>query len=250
MEVSMIKGIYTSASGMQYLQLKQEVITNNLANISTTGFKKEGVFRKTLIDMEKVLRMNSTDFVNLDEVDEVRTDYSQGSFKVTNNPLDFAIEGDGFFVVETLNGIRYTRNGNFLIDGDNYLVTTHGYRILNENNLPIQITDGDVFIGDDGSVMINGEIVSVLNITDFPKPYNLLKMGDGLFEDLSGAGLTPDFDTYRIRQGVLEDSNVNVIEEMAKMINTIRDFETNQKLILAQDQTLDRAVNEVGRLRR
>jgi len=246
----MIKGIYTSASGMQYLQLKQEIIANNLANVSTTGFKKEGVFRKTLIDMEKILKMNAADFVNLEEVDEVRTDYSQGSFKVTNNPLDFAIDGDGFFVVETLNGIRYTRNGNFLLDGDNYLVTTHGYRILDENNLPIQITDGDVFIGDDGSVMVNGEVTAVLNITDFPKPYNLLKMGDGLFEDLSGAGLTPDFDTYRIRQGVLEDSNVNAIEEMAKMINIIRDFETNQRLILAQDQTLDRAVNEVGRLRR
>jgi len=246
----MIKGIYTSASGMQYLQLMQEVIANNLANVSTTGFKKEGVFRKTLIDMERILRMNSTNFVNLDEVDEVRTDYSQGSFKVTSNLLDVAIEGDGFFAVETLNGIRYTRNGNFLLDGDNYLVTIHGYRILGENNLPIQITEGDVFIGDDGSVTVNGEVAAVLKITDFSKPYNLLKVGDGLFQDLSGTGFTPDFDTYRIRQGVLEDSNVNAIEEMAKMINAIRDFETNQRIILAQDQTLDRAVNEVGRLGR
>jgi len=89
-----------------------------------------------------------------------------------------------------------------------------------------------------------------LRVTDFPKPYNLLKMGDGLFQDLSNAGFTPDFDTYRIRQGMLEDSNVSAVEEMVKMINTMRDFETNQRAILAQDQTLDRAVNDVGRLRR
>ena len=250
MEVSMIKGIYTSSSGLQYLQLKQEVIANNLANISTTGFKKEGVFRKTLMEREKILKMNATDFVNLEEVDEVRTDYSQGSFNVTSNPFDFAIEGNGFFAVETLNGIRYTRNGSFILDGDNYLVTTHGYRVLDQNNLPIQIGEGDVFIGDDGSIIVNGEVVTVLKITDFPEPYNLLKMGDGLFQDLSNAGFAPDFDTYRIRQGMLEDSNVSAVEEMVKMINTMRDFETNQRAILAQDQTLDRAVNEVGRLRR
>jgi flagellar basal-body rod protein FlgG len=246
----MIKGIYSSASGMQYLQLKQEITANNLANVSTTGFKKEGVFRKTLMDREKILRMNATDFVNLEEVDIVKTDYSRGSLSVTNNPLDFAIDGNGFFAVETLNGIRYTRNGNFILDGENYLVTTNGYRILNQNNQPIQIApEGEVFISDDGSVTVNGEVMARLKITDFPNPYNLLKMGDGLFYDLSNLGFTPQFDTYRIRQGVLEESNVNAIEEMAKMINTIRDFDTNQRSILAQDQTLDRAVNEIAKMR-
>ena len=112
----MIKGIYTSASGMQYLNLKQEIIANNLANISTTGFKKESAFRKTLRNIEKIIAMNAADFTNLEEIDIVRTDHSQGVFNVTNNPLDFCIEGSGFFAVETLNGTRYTRNGNFILD--------------------------------------------------------------------------------------------------------------------------------------
>ncbi len=245
----MIKGVYTSASGMQYLQLKQEIIANNLANISTTGFKKEGAFRRTLRDSEKIINMNANDFVNFDEVDVVKTDFAQGKFIVTKNWMDSAIEGSGFFTVETLNGVRYTRNGNFVLDGGNNLVTTNGYRVLGQDGLPIQIPDGEVFIGDDGAITVDGNIVNTLMITDFPQPYNLLKMGDGLFHAPQANGFTPNTDTFRIRQGVLEGSNANPIEEMVKMISTIRDFETNQKAILSQDQTLDRAVNDIGRMR-
>lgn len=246
----MIKGIYTSASGMQYLRLKQEVTVNNLANVSTTGFKKDGVFRKKLDNVEKLIRMNAADFVNLEEVDAVVTNYEQGRFNVTNNPFDFAIEGNGFFTVETLNGVRYTRNGNFLLDGENYLTTTHGYRVLDENNEAIQLEEGEVFIGDDGGIMVDGEETARLRITDFASPYNLLKQGDGLFYDISNEGVTADPGTFKIKQGMLEDSNVNAIEEMAKLINTIREFDTNQRSISAQDQTLDKAINEVGRVRR
>ena len=246
----MIKGIYSSASGMQYLRLKQEVIVNNLANVSTTGFKKDGVFKKKLGDVEKLIKMNAADFVNLEEIDAVITNYEQGRFNVTQNPFDLAIEGDGFFAVETLEGTRYTRNGNFLLDGGNYLTTTNGYRVLDENNQAIQLEEGEIFVGDDGGISVNGDVVATLKITDFPRPYNLLKQGDGLFYDISNTGTPAEFGNYRIKQGMLEDSNVNVIEEMAKLINTIRDFDTNQRSIMAQDQTLDKAINEVGRVRR
>ena len=246
----MIKGIYSSASGMQYLRLKQEVTVNNLANVSTTGFKKDGVFKQKLGDVEKLIKMNAADFVNLEEVDAVITNYEQGRFNVTENPFDFAIEGDGFFAVETQEGIRYTRNGNFLLDSENYLTTTHGYRVLDENNETIRFEEGEIFVGDDGSILVDGEIVAALKIADFPSPYNLLKQGDGLFHDISNTSIPAEFGNYKIKQGMLEDSNVNAIEEMAKLINTIRDFDTNQRSIMAQDQTLDRAINEVGRVRR
>ncbi len=247
----MIKGIYTSASGMQYLNLKQEVIANNLANISTTGFKKEGVFRKTLRNIEKIIAMNAADFDNLEEVDMVKTDFSQGVFNITNNPLDFCIEGNGFFAVETLTGTPYTRNGNFILDNESYLRTAHGYSELGENSLPIQFPpQGEIFLGDDGSIIVDGAVVNNLMLTDFPQPYNLLKTGDGLFYAPRGGGFTLNVDNFKIKQGMLEESNANPIEEMVKMINNIRDFETNQKAMIAQDQTLDRAVNDVGRIRR
>ncbi|RKY87056.1 flagellar basal-body rod protein FlgF [candidate division KSB1 bacterium] len=243
----MIKGIYTAASGMVSLQLKNEVITNNIANVNTTGFKREGVFRKTLIDKVKILKMNSGDFVNLDEVDEVRIDFKQGNLYSTGNPLDTAIDGKGFFSVQTPNGIRYTRNGSFTIDNERYLTTTNGYRLLGQNG-PIQINGQNVFIGDDGSIIVDGQIVENLRIMDFPEPYVMNKIGDGLFEADETQAIPAR--NFKIKQGFLEESNVNAVKEMVDLIELSRDYDSNQRTITIQDSTLDKAVNEVGRITR
>ena len=104
----MVRGIYSSASGMQYLQLKQSVTANNIANLNTTGFKRQGVFRKTVSDAQQLARQHYTDFVNLEEVDEIRTIHEPGTYTMTNSPLDIAIEGPPFLVVQTPQGERYT----------------------------------------------------------------------------------------------------------------------------------------------
>ena len=174
----MVRGLFSSASGMQYLHLKQEVTANNIANIATTGFKRADAFRRTLVNAESLMQMHAGEFRRLEEVDEVATDYSPGSFQVTHAPLDCAIQGDGFFTVQTAEGPRYTRNGNFIRGADGTLMTTNGHVLLGRTG-PVQVNGEDVFIGDDGSVVVDGVGVDALRITSFPPPYALEHLGDG-----------------------------------------------------------------------
>ncbi|MCP4723560.1 MAG: flagellar basal-body rod protein FlgF [bacterium] len=245
----MIKGLYTNAAAMVSLQLKQEITANNLANVNTTGFKKDGVFRKYLVDYATILKQNATDFKNIEDVDAVVTDFSQGDLIPTSNPLDTAIKGSGFFVVETPDGIRYTRGGNFTLDQDGFITTQEGYRVMG-NNGPVQIAGNELFLGDDGTVTVDKNFIDVLRIVDFPQPYNLNKLGEGLYEAEPGTEFDQTVDNFKIRQGFVEMANVETVEEMVKIIQTFRDFEANQKSIQMQDTTLDRAVNDVGRLNR
>ena len=243
----MLRGLYSNAAAMISLQLKQEVTANNLANANTTGYKKDGVFRKYLIDHDTILQRNATDFRKIEDVDVVLTNYKQGGLAPTGNPLDTAIDGDGFFTVQTPQGVRYTRNGNFQLDQNGLLVTGNGYFVLGVNG-PIQLQGQTIMIGDDGTISVDGALVEVLQIVDFPKPYQLNKIGDGLFEAADGAANLLNTTLFKLRQGFLEQANVEVIEEMIEVIKTARDFETNQKSITMQDTTLDRAVNDVGRI--
>lgn len=245
----MIRGVYHSTSGMNYLQYKQEVTANNIANANTTGFKKDNAFWRTLSSLSKISNMNATEQRNLDEVDEYYTDFSQGSFNVTNNPLDFAIEGPGFFNVQTPHGQRYTRNGHWTVNQDKLLVTNNGYPILGERG-PIRITGDKIWIEDNGNVNVDGAVVDRLVMTEFKNPKQLKKLGDGLFEFAGPSQPPSGAPATRIRQGVLEESNVNAIQEMVTMISTTQNFESGQKSIIMQDQTLDRAVNDVGRIAR
>lgn len=243
----MIRGIYSNAAAMISLQLKQEITANNLANANTTGYKKDGVFRKYLIDHNTILRRNATDFRNIEDVDEVLVNFRQGSIQPTGNPLDTAIDGDGFFAVQTPQGVRYTRNGNFQLDQNGLLVTGNGYFVLGANG-PIQLQGQEVMIGDDATVSVDGNLIDVLQIVDFPRPYQLNKIGDGLFEAAEGTAAPLNTTQFKVRQGALEQANVEIIEEMVEIIRTARDFETNQKSITMQDTTLDRAVNDIGRV--
>ncbi len=244
----MIRGIYTNAGAMHSLQLKQEITANNLANVNTTGFKKDGVFRKFLVDQDTVLRQNATDFKNLEDVDAVKVDFSQGTLLTTGNPLDTAIDGSGFFSVQTPNGVRYTRNGNFSIDQNGFLMTGNGYRVIGNNGI-VQIVGNEVMFGEDGSVNVDGNLNDMLRIVDFPRPYELKKLGDGLFEAVPDSEQLAAQGGFVIRQGFLEQANVEVVQEMVEIIKVSRDFESNQKAISMQDSTLDKAVNEVGRVK-
>lgn len=243
----MIKGIYNNAGAMVSLQTKQEVSANNLANLNTTGFKKDNVFRKYLIDEKTILQRNSTDFVNLEDIDEIATDFSQGNLTPTSNVLDTAIDGEGFFAVMTPDGPRYTRNGNFMLDNNSMLVTGNGYQVLG-GNAPIQLAGSEIFIGDDGSISVDGIFTGRMDIYTFPDLKNLNKIGDGLFEAEPGTETLQTEDKYKLRQGYLEQANIETVTEMIEIIKTMRDFESNQKSIEMQDSTLEKAVNEVGRV--
>lgn len=247
----MVKGLYTSSEGMIPLMARQDQISNNLANILTTGYKKSKLLTKTFTEF--LANDQRQPFVN-DKItiDEVRIDFEQGAFKQTDNPLDMALEGDGFFMVETENGRRFTRNGNFSIDRSGNLVTSTGNLVIGRTKQgiegPIQVEGKKPTILSDGTVMSGRDELGKLRIVTFAKPYPLDKQGDSLF--VATRPDTPVFDANdcRVRQGFLEGSNADPIESMVEMITVFRNYEANQKAIWAQDETLGKAVNEVGRL--
>jgi len=233
------------------LMAKQDQIANNLANIATTGYKKSHLITKTFTEfLSDDLRQP---FVN-DRImiDEVRIDFEQGSFNQTDNPLDLAIEGDGFFLVESENGRRFTRNGNFSIDRNGRLVTSTGNIVIGRNRQgiegPIQIEGKKVNILQDGTVLSGDEELGRLRIVTLAKPYALNREGDSLFVLSRLDTAVFDASDFQVRQGFLETSNASPVESMVEMISTFRNYEANQKAIWAQNETLGKAVNEIGRL--
>jgi len=247
----MIKGIYASGSGMMPRMLKLEVIANNLANINTAGFKKDNIFVQIMKDTGVAQTKGSGDLSGLN-VREY-TDFSEGSMNPTSNKLDLAIQGSGFFVAQTPNGLRYTRNGSFTLSANGTIVTSQGYPVMGAGG-PLQIPDlekmsqGDLSINETGEVTLDGKKIGRLQIATFDDPSVLKKDGGTYFSADSGEQLgAADGKNISIRQGYLEESNVNGIEEMVQMIELSRSFESAQKTMISQDGTLDKA-NDVGKL--
>ncbi len=247
----MIKGIFASGSGMRPRMMKLEIIGNNLANINTTGYKKENVFIQLMKDSGLNMAKGNGELAGLD-VKEY-TDYSEGSLNQTSNQLDLAIQGRGFFVVDTPQGERYTRNGNFMLTADGTVVTNEGYPVLGKTGR-IQIPDlhrlsqGDLTISEKGEIFVDKRMVAQVRVDDFDNLNELTKDGHSLFASpVPGKPITPDGTTSIIRQGFLEESNVDGIDEMIMMVELSRSFETDQKSVQYQDGTLERAM-DIGRL--
>ncbi|HLP16646.1 MAG TPA: flagellar basal-body rod protein FlgF [Bacteroidota bacterium] len=249
----MIKGIFASASGMQPHSVKMEIIANNLANIDTTGFKKDNVFLQVLDEQQMLQRQNSG-LGELSSLDAREfTDYSQGSFNTTNNPFDVALLGDGFFAVETPEGVRYTRNGNFSLAQDGTIQNSSGYAVLGTAGvLKIdnwsKLASADISISQHGELMVDKVLVGKLRVVDFPKPYQLEKSGTSLFKPKATTVTPVEADPNTVvKQGMLEESNIDAIEEMVAMIELNRSYETDQRMTTIQDGTLDKAL-DIGRV--
>lgn len=252
----MIRGIYTSATGMGIEQLKQETITNNIANSSTVGYKKDTAVFQSFPDMllarlGKEKDEATAEFVgktNLGAlVGDVVTSYKDGLLEETGNKFNLAISGDGFFVVETPQGERFTRDGNFTLNSEGYLVTQDGYRVKTENGY-ILVKENDLQVTASGEVFTNGQLVGKLRVQAFDNPNQLKKEGQNLFAIGSQVNLK-DAENYSIHQNYLEKSNINLVEEIVELMTVVRAFEANQKLIQAQDDLLGKSVNELGSLR-
>ena len=177
----------------------------------------------------------------------VKTDMEQGDVRSTENTLDVAIVGRGFFKVLTPEGVLYTRKGNFDLDGDGNLITQDGKTVLGVNG-SINIQGKSIEIEADGIIYADGIQTGQLDVVDFDDYENLVKVGRGLFKNVSGNEIDKAPETI-IRQGALELSNVNVAEEMISMIHSLRAFESYQKSIKAIDELNNQAINQVGRLR-
>lgn len=253
----MIKGLYTAATGMNVQAKKMDVISNDLANVNTAGYKKDTTvitsFKETLMkrinDSQHNMPNNETiGTVSLGaKVAEVYTQFSQGSLVATNELTDVAIQGDGFFVVNTLDGEAYTRDGNFVVNQNGDLVTTEGYSVMGQNGAisfgeEFLTSGGDISIKENGDIYLNTTYIDTLDIANFEDTRALTKMNDNLY---SSTAQRSEF-TGSVIQGFLEASNVNSVTAMVDMITVSRAYEANQKVLQTHDSLLSKAVNEIA----
>lgn len=266
----MVKGLYTAWSGMINEMNRMDVMTNNLANADTNGYKKEGATAQTF-DEQLAVKIKDQSDLGLPKrlggmypgakIGETYTDYSQGSFQVTDSQYDIALDGEGFFAISFTNkdgetSVKYTRDGAFTVNTQGYLVTKDGDFVLNQagaNNTDpapnnyIQLDPNLPFTVDEqGNIHQNEQVVAQIGVIDFEDYNYLAKYGENLYQPVDGATLAPA--NARVRQGYIEASNVNVVTEMVNMITITRAYESNQKVIQTIDGMLDRAVNNVGRV--
>ena len=247
----MIKGIYSSEAAMRPKMARMEVLANNLANINTTGFKADRVFVRMLEQSSKGATDVRGDMTGVETGKYI--DATAGSLQQTDNPLDLAIQGDGYFAVQTPRGTRLTRNGNFTLSKEGVLTTSDGYAVLGLNG-PIQLPQRDnldmrsLTVAQSGEVVMDKDPIGQIRIVVPEHPELIQKDHESLmFVDDSEKLLDVAPDSINVRQGFVEESNVEGIEEMIAMIELNRGFETDQKMIQSQDATLDRSL-EIGRV--
>jgi len=239
-------------------QKRLDVISNNLANSATVGFKKEGATSQSFKDVLtiKVRDDHGDSYIgnmNLGvKIGEVYTDYTQGSVRETGNTYDMAIDGNGFFTISytDANGntsTRYTRAGEFMITKEGYVVTSEGQHLMGESEwLQVPVDAAEVVIDTDGTVYADGTAVDVVKLTDFENYDYLKKFGETMYQPVQGA--VEKEATGSILQGYTEQSNVNVVSEMVNLINITRAYEANQKVVKAMDDLLQIDVSSVGKI--
>lgn len=273
-------------------QHRLDAISNNLANADTTAYKTDEAIAKAFPEL--MLRRLNTDIIQLPfsasnpvlgsldkapvvgrlgtgvELNEIFTEYTQGAMKETKNPFDLALEGKGFYVVETPYGERLTRNGSFMLGPEGLIVTKEGFPLMGENG-PLQVKANNIVIDEDGKVFQNNKfagdpnrlvsmeenqwddtvMIDRLKIVSVDQPRYLQKQGGSLYLDNDNSGkavVMTEGDRPKTVQGFLEASNVNPVTEMVKMIEVNRAYEANQKVIQAEDQAAEKLLTQVFRI--
>ena len=265
----MWRGLYIAASGMITESKHTDMIANNLANAATTGYKRDDM---AIREFEPMLlrRINDhaadtevTSFMGFridgsraprvgmlglgSAVDEIATDHLQGALQTTGNTYDFAISGEGYFVIDTPQGERYTRDGNFYRAANGQLQNVRGQAVLSAQGRTITIPPETVHVNvaGDGRIYADGAEIAQLGFVQFDGKNAVIKQGDNLYRPQEGA--RPQQATGVIEQGMLEMSNTSVVTEMVELINNYRVYEAGSKAVQTQDTLLDKAVNDVGR---
>jgi flagellar basal-body rod protein FlgF len=225
----MERGLYIAASGMVSEMARQDLISNDLANASTAGYKSDTAVQGSFGDLLLHNTQTGETIGPLgrgSRIERQVTDLTPAAIKETGEDLDFAIEGDGYFAVQTARGVRYTRNGQFTAAANGRLTDQLGNAVLNQNNQPITLgADGKVAAGTVGVFAVN----------------NARKAGDNFFQGAAGGR-----GTGQVRSGALEGSGADPVKAMTDMIASLRAFESGQKVISTIDSTLQKASNQVG----
>lgn len=258
----MVKGLYTAYTGMINQEHRMDVLTNNLANADTNGYKKEGATAQSFDSILAYKIKDNSEGYRLAKrtgvhnpgvkIGEGYTDFSQGPLKTTENPYDLALTDKGFFAVEFTNkqgdtSVKYTRDGNFTLNESGELVTQDGDRVLGTDGQPVKIDPlKDTQINVQGQVIQDGSVAATIQVTDFEDYNYLQRYGENYFEPIDGA--TEKDAAAKVYAGYLETSNISVVTEMVNMITVSRAYETNQKVITTYDGTLDIAANQLGKV--
>lgn len=253
----MLRGLYTSYTGMLNEQYRMDIMSNSLTNVNTVGFKKEGSTSQAYADVMAVKIKDWTETPNTPKklgnmslgvkIGETYTDFSQGSFRTTENTYDLAIGGKGFFNIEFTNkagetSTKYTRDGGFTITKDGYLVTKDGDYVLGENGrIQLSTTAGATVFDRAGNIYQDDRLVASLKITDFEDTNYLTHYGETMWDAMEGA-VEKEPENTEIFQGFLEMSNASVVKEMVNMITISRQYESNQKMLTTFDETLEKTM--------
>lgn len=261
-------GLYTAVCGSRCQENRLEILSNNLANLDTAGFKEDRpIFRVShprivnsiVLDDPTAYRKFLLDqklSIHYPAISGIQTDFYTGQMRHTGNQMDVAISGQGFFVVDTPRGERYTRMGNFSLNKENKLVTQEGYplkakvkgKVKQEKEEHITITGTDIVFKRDGSIRVDGQPIHALRMVDFKDYSRLQKEGNNCFNNLGGEEnkITLGTEGCEINQHFLELSSVHVVKEMLKMIDVLRTYESYQKVIQSLDEMDARATRDVG----
>ena len=240
MYISNRLGLIESTESMMAQEQRLNQVTNNLANIDTPGYKRED-----LTFWEMIFATND-DRGRVGKAVKLLTNYEEGAASATGNTLDFAINGNGFFKVQTPEGVRYTRAGSFGLNSEGQLITPSGHLVLGEGG-PITIQGDDVSLSTDGGLLVDGRDAGRLDIVTFSDLAGLEKEGLNLFR-LTEGNQELEAEKFTVKQGFVEKSNVNTVMEMTRMIDLHRAYETQQKLIHTIDEMDDEAIRKVGKL--
>ena len=256
----MIKGFYTAISAMVAGAARQETLAHNLANLDTPGFKQilntldEFTHTSVRFSPGNITRSATLRAVgNLGlgvELNPEATNFTAGALKTTGNKLDFAIQGEGFFRLQTPEGERYTRDGRFLLDAQGNLVNVNGFRVLDQSGQPIVLPEGAIpEVSTDGTLRVNGRAIAQIGLALFNDPSNQLERDfHNTFRALVPPQNNPQAPRGLIHQGVLETSNVNPSQLMAQMVMIARSYEAAQQMAQLQDELLGQAIRTLGRI--
>ncbi len=248
----MLRCFYTAGTGMLVQRDKMDVLTNNLINADTVGYKSDFLVSESFNEM-LIRRLNDPyggssivgELGTGAHIGNVVTSFKQGNLEYTGRECDLALEGQGFFVVAATQGERYTRDGSFSVSDAGYLVNSDGYYVKGVGER-IYVGDGEVTIDELGNVYVEDVFADRIRIVSFEDTAGLRKDENNLYAS-AGQRAGEDSET-KVRQGYLESSNVEISGELADMLMISRAYETNQRVLRMVDGTLDKAVNEVGRI--
>ncbi len=235
----MLEGLYSAAAGMSAQQEQLDAISNDLANLSTTGYKSERVaFSDLLYNTINVAGTSTSDGAGASARVIGRSE-SQGSLQETGDPLDLAIEGEGFFQVTLPNGqLALTRNGTFGVDASGSIVTSQGDRLAPPIKLPAGVSPSEVSIAPDGTVTAGKHALGKIKLVTVTSPEHLLADGSGELIPSAASGKPHAATNAVIRQGALESSNVNIASDMALMATTQRNYQLTSTAIQTESQMM------------